>query len=193
MNIFKCLLTVVILFSASSAMAFDDDRDGFFMGFGIGVHSLNNDYFFYDSKMQTDSKNGLATSFKIGYGFTEQVALYYIRNASWFNDSYSEGYSTSDTLYTIGMGGLGITYYFSSSAPSAYLMLASGVGDISAPLESNATSDTGCANLFGVGYEFSKHVTSELTLLKADIESSYDSRLRLESTSLQLTINYVFY
>ncbi len=174
-------------------MAFDDNRDGFFMAFGLGVHSLDNDFIYAGTELKSNSNSGLATSFKIGFGVTEQIALYYIRNASWYNDSYYDGYSATDTVYTVGINGLGMTYYFSSSSPSFYMMLATGIGDMFTPLETDPAYDSGSANLYGIGYEFSNHFTSELTLLKVDIESSEDNQLSLESSSLQFTINYLFY
>ena len=72
-------------------------------------------------------------------------------------------------------------------------MGAVGVGDISAPLESNVGSDTGSAVMLGGGYEFVRHIQLEATLLGTDIDSSDVPQLKLKTSSLQVMINYMFY
>lgn len=193
MNIFKSILAAAILLSATPALAFDDSRQGFILGLGAGLHSVDSDFIYNGTNIGSQSESGLATSFKIGGGITDQFALYYIRNASWYSAPYSDGYTATDIMYTIGLSGVGASYYLSPSSPSGYFMAAFGIGDISAPFEKNIKPDTGRAFMFGGGYEFTKHLMAEATLQTTNIESADDNRLSIESSSFQFTINYLFY
>lgn len=192
MRALKCLLFIFVILSTTPSFAFDDNRQGFLLGFGAGFHSIDIDFIYDGSNIGSQSESGFATSFKIGGGITDQFALYYVRNASWYNAPYSDGYTTKDITYTIGLSGVGASYFLSPSAPSAYFLGAFGIGDISAPFESGVESDTGSAFMLGGGYEFSNHVMVEATLLSTNIESADDSSLSIESSSFQFTINYVF-
>ena len=189
----KYFLVFCILIMSQAANAFDDNRDGFVIGLGAGFHTIDIDFNYSGSNIGSDSESGLATSFKIGWGITNQFLLYYVRNASWYSAPYYDGFTTSDITYTVGIGGVGATYYLSPSAPSGYLLGAIGVGDISAPFESDVESDTGSALMFGGGYEVSEHIHLEATLLTTDIDSAYDSRLNLKTSSIQFTVNYLWY
>ncbi len=80
MQLFKSAALLAFLFTATPALAFDEQREGFILGFGAGFHILKED----DPGTGTWSRSagGLATSLKIGAGITNQVAVYYVRNAS---------------------------------------------------------------------------------------------------------------
>lgn len=135
----------------------------------------------------------MATSFKIGAGITDQFALYYVRNASWFSAPYFDGYTTRDATYTIGISGIGATYFLAPSAPSGYFLAAIGAGDIAVPFENNTKANTGGAFMFGGGYEFAKNLMIEATLLSTNIQDNSSPPITLKSSSLQFTINYLFY
>jgi hypothetical protein len=192
MNI-NTLLLALFLYVATPAFAFDDNRQGFILGFGAGLHTIKED-FTGNGPAVSNSKGGLATSFKIGGGLTDQFALYYVRNASWFKAAYFDGFTTRDITYTIGIGGLGATYFLAPTAPSGYFMGAIGVGDIAAPFESSIKANTGSAFMFGGGYEFTKNIMVEGAILTTKIQSSgLSPTVTLKSSSLQMTINYLFY
>lgn len=191
MRAFKYFLFVVMVLSATQSFAFDNQRSGFVLGLGAGFHSTDIDFTFNGSTFASESESGLATSFKIGGGITDQFMLYYVRNASWFTAPYFDGFTTRDETYTLGLSGIGASYFLSPSAPSAYFLGALGAGDLTVP--SQGESETGSAAMIGAGYEFQSHVTFEATLMSTDINSSSINALGLESRSLQFTINYTFY
>jgi len=190
MRALKYVLVVVAMLSATQSFAFDNKRQGFVLGLGAGFHNTDMDFTYYGSTISSESESGLATSFKIGGGVTDQFLLYYVRNASWFNAPYYNGYVTRDETYMLGLSGIGASYFLSPSAPSVYFLGALGIGDLSVPSEGE--SDTGSAVMFGAGYEFKSHLMLEATLLSTNIDSS-NSALGLESRSFQFTINYSFY
>lgn len=191
MNALKSFALAAGLVAATPALAFDDNRQGFILGLGIGLHNINSDFSVNGTKTGSQSEGGIATSFKIGGGVTDQLALYYVRNASWFKAPY--GTPAREITYMIGLSGLGASYFLQPAAPSGYFLVAVGVGDISAPSESNIRDDTGSAFMFGGGYEFSKNLLLEATLQATNIQSSGATPVTLKSSSLQFTINYLFY
>ena len=193
MKIKKYFLVIILMLNFQVAEAFDNIRQGFILGLGAGFHTLNVDFNFNGSKIASDSETGLATSFKIGGGITNQLALYYVRNASWYSAPSSNGFVINNITYEIGISGIGLTYFLSPTAPSGYFLGAVGVGDIDAPFEDNIKADTGSAVMIGGGYETANHMQLEATLLSTDIDSSDDSRFNLKSSSVQFTFNYMFY
>lgn len=179
---------------APTASAFDDNRQGFLLGLGAGLHTIDLDYLGNGRSLGSESESGIATSLKIGGGLTDQFALYFVRNASWYSAPGFNGSSTvQDMTFAVGLTGVGATYFFSPSAPSGYVLGALGAGDIAAPFESNVESDTGSAFMVGGGYELGNHLMLEATLLGTDIDSGDIAGLSLETTSLQFTFNYLFY
>jgi len=184
--------TVSILFS-TSALAFDGNRGGFLLGFGGGLHNTSVGIYFQNNNIESYTRSGLATSVKIGGGITNNFALYFVRNAVSYSAPYYQGLKVKDATYVLGITGIGGAYYLSPSAPSVYFHGGIGVGDLSAPLESDTINDTGSAFMFGAGYEFKAHLMLEGTLLSTKIESSDNSAAEARTTSLLITVNYVFY
>lgn len=193
MNFFKYATLSAVLLSATPALAFDDTREGFILGLGAGFHSITNDYTNNGVSSLTESKSGLATSVKIGGGITNQFALYYVRNASWFTTPITTGGTTKDAHAVVGMGGIGATYYFEPTSPSGYMLGAIGGSDYAFPLESNVTTRTGGAIMLGGGYEFAQHVMFEVTVLGTTVSDPANTSLKTKSSALQFTLNYMFY
>ena len=193
MNFLKSATLVAVLLSATPALAFDENREGFILGLGAGLHSIKNDYSLNGNSYLTESKSGLATSFKMGAGITNQFALYFVRNASWFSTPVTSGTTTKDVHAVVGMSGIGATYYFEPAAPSGYTLAAVGGSDYAFPFESNMNTKTGGAFMLGGGYEFDKHVMFEVTLLATSVADPDNSYYKVQSSALQFTLNYMFY
>lgn len=181
---FLLWMTLLVFGCSWNAYALDGERKGFIIGIGAGLHRVSMDY--EGPYADPDEEFGLATSLKIGGGITNQFALYYVRNASWYK---LEGYDDSFTAVT-GISGIGATYYFSPTAPSGYILGAIGVGDIDAPFEDDIDGETGSAIMIGGGYEFSPHVHIEGTFISTDIDVGPTD---LTTRAFQVTINYLWY
>lgn len=187
----KILTIVSLVIAPLSAFAFDSSRKGFFVGVGGGLHNTS-----FDSdamlagQENSGSDTGLATSFKIGGGVTDQFALYYVRYAVWFKSTTAD--QSESFTATTGLAGIGASYFFSKSAPSTYLIGAVGFGDFAAPFEPSIDPGAGSALAIGGGYEFSSHSMLEATLLSVETEDSTD--LPTSSfQSIQITYNYMWY
>lgn len=191
--LFLLVLFVVISLS-HSAFALDGNRKGFIIGIGAGASYVDMDF---ESPYTSESKIGLATSLKIGGGITDQFALYYVRNASWFsyqikaeqviNGQTYRAEGDKETFIT-GISGIGATYYLKTEAPSGYILGGIGIGDVATPFADDSDSESGSAFMIGGGYEFSPHVHVEGTILMTDIDDAH-----LKTNAIQVTINYLWY
>jgi hypothetical protein len=184
------------LFVSTPAFAFDDNRQGFIFGLGGGFTTLKVGTYDYSSgNTWSVPEYGLATSLKMGWGITDQVALYYVQNDSWYREYYSSNSSSEpkQSTFTVGISGIGATYFLEPSAPSAYILAATGVGYNATPFESNNHRNTGHAFLFGGGYEFERNITIEGTVLIDNYDSGSNPPVNLKSSALQITLNYLFY
>jgi hypothetical protein len=187
MNIFKSALLVAIIFSSTPAFAFDDNRQGFMLGVGAGFETLK-----VGTVTGSMPKEGVATSLKIGWGITERIALYYVQNDSWYRD-YPSATAKQQSTYTIGISGIGVTYFLAPTAQSGYILAAIGTGYNRAPFDKSVNPGTGSAFMIGGGYEYEKNLTVEGTLLSTRYDSVSSPQVSLKSTSIQMTINYLFY
>ena len=184
----KILLTTLLglAVSLSSLQAFDEKREGFILSVGAGASTVSTDVTVHSGRYSASADEtslGLATSFKIGYGFSNQFSVYYVRNASWFgydNDSAGDWYSS-------GIMGVGANYYIEENSPM-YVMAAVGFGDYANVSE--AVGETGSAFMLGGGYEVYPHVQVEATYLVANIE---EDNIELGTGAFQLTVNYLWY
>jgi hypothetical protein len=167
--------------SISTASIDSDLRQGWMASVGFGFHatSLDDNYI---GNTDSDAESGLATSFKVGYNFTEQFSLQYVRNVSW--------YTPEDDLLATGIMGLGATYYFQPQAETLYISLTAGVGDVG-NIDAS-TSDTGSAVMFTLGYEFSPHWQLEASWLGTSIDYDYNDVTK-ETSSVQFLLNYSWY
>ena len=164
-----------VIAESEETLSYTALREGWFGGIGIGGHATSFDLDNYTSKQ------GIASSLKLGYNFTEQWAVHYTRNAAW--------YSAFKDNYVSGIMGIGATYYFLPKQETWYTSVVVGVGDhLNLDKE---TSVTGTALMGTVGYEFAAHWQAEASLMYTDIEDKND--VTLKTTSLQFTINYSWY
>ncbi len=184
----QAVLVTALLAVSGTANAFDDNRTGFFIGLGVGFQGIQ-DQATVGAESFSESDAGVSTSFKVGGGITDQFALYYVRNASWYSADVSLNQSL---VFASGISGIGATYYLQPTAPSAYVLAAVGLGDYSTPFAQNANDEYGSATMFGAGYEFSNHRMIEATMLFVDVEDD-SSRYQSSQNSFQITLNHLWY
>jgi len=180
------LLLVVFGSTLLSAEVFDDNKEGFILGVGVGISRINSDVTRNSNnnfKIKSEYDTGFATSLKIGYGFNNQFSAFLVRNASWF--SYSN--DQKDDTYVSGILGLGVSYYTSKNSP-LYLTAAYGQGDFMN--QSEGEKEIGGALMFGMGYEVSPHLQIEGDWILSAIDKS---NTKLSTSAFQLNINYLLY
>ena len=181
------------MLTVSTASAFDDQREGFLVGIGAGASIVNTSLDVYDSYYGSfssdESSFGLATSFKLGYGFNNQFLLYYTNDVSWFGLK-----GTNDTFIT-GGSSIGAMYYIDENSP-IYLVGAIGIGSFSN--FTNGGGETGSTFSIGGGYEVSPHVLLEATYQHVNVEDYYNDGYNygsadVSTNSFRFTINYMWY
>ncbi|MDH3197985.1 MAG: hypothetical protein OEO21_07070 [Candidatus Krumholzibacteria bacterium] len=159
-------IALLTLLAASSAEAFDGNRKGFILGFGLGggMASFTQTVELTGQPEQTsdrESKGAFATDFKIGGGFNEQFLLYYVARSSWF--SITNALNEKVTILN-QVGGVGATYFLSEASSSAYFLGAIGLGTWSTPFESGGSTWLGIGLTGGAGFEFAKYWSVEGTV-----------------------------
>ena len=180
----KILLSTIlsVLAISSSLYAFDEEKEGFILSIGAGISTVNTEVKIGNLGADENSF-GLSTSFKIGYGFTNQFLLYYMNDVSWY------GYDNdpNDDTYTSGITGIGASYYLEENSPY-YLMGSIGIGSLFNFSENEG--ETGNAFAIGGGYEVSPHFQIEVTYLSTSIE---DNGVELNTDAVRITANYMWY
>jgi opacity protein-like surface antigen len=152
-----CLLLIAIMLP-SEGQAFDKQRKGFVLGLGLGYGSAKLKY-----GDDSESYGGLATTFKIGAGLSEQVLLYYSNRVVFFSPD------NVDATFYQGASAVAVSYFLNPAAPSFYFTGELGLGVLDST-ESGIDSETGFGWSLGVGFEFSRSWTVEANYLG----NSYD-------------------
>lgn len=182
MNRTLCLTLLLVVVIVPVATAFDGSRRGFILGVGGGYHTTDIDreigFPFPAVGIVSESRSGIATTFKIGVGISNQFTLCYVRNASWY---------TATDLTAAGIGGIGGSYYLSASSPSAFVLFEFGFADI-VSVGNRSESETGAGYMIGGGYEFAKHFQLEATYLNGDLKSG-----GIDISSIQIIVTYLAY
>lgn len=215
-------VTCIMLLMAASASAFDGQRKGFILGFGLGpgvdMHKQNASVSIMgmnllDQDFVDESKFAFMTDFKLGYAPSNQLIIYYDNKVSWFKADWGEdmqidivsggvnvlGYS--DVMILSGLTGFGASYFLAPQAPSPFFT--GGVGLASSmAFESGASARIGFGFFVGGGYEFSPHWSVEGDICygsagKSESPSEYAGLVDYDITStdfaFKVSINVMAY
>jgi len=189
------LIACLTLCVATSASAFDGNRKGFILGggLGLGLTSFTQTVEFMGMSTTSDRENKFAvmTDFKIGYGATEQVLVYYTNKVSWFS---LENVYGDNVIIVNGVGGVGMTYFFQPVTPSPYIMGGLGLSTWNAPFEEGSEAWYGFGLAVGAGYEFSRHYSIEVNLTWGEPGKEVGGvKASSNALSLMVTINALAY
>jgi hypothetical protein len=185
-------LALLLVCMSTSAFALDGTRKGFILGFSVGggYQSYTVDIDVGSESESTERQNhaAIATDFRIGGGITEQFTLYYANRLAWFgvsDDVWVENFTAA-----FGVGLVGVSYYFKTTAPSWYILGTIGTATWLFPFE----DDTGTAGGFGLsgglGYEFAKHWAFEGTV---NWGQPKDDPLTINALAVLFTIGGTWY
>ena len=167
--------TLTALLLGSTANAFDDNKEGFILGLGIGASSIKTTY------TRGDSRDiGFATSIKLGYGFNKQTIMY----LGAIGDAYK--YDGKGKSIDTAISGIGFDYYFDENAPY-YVTAMVGVGTINEL--KNSDEEKGYGFLVGLGYELSQHLSLETSYMKINT----DDKLDADTDAIRFMVNYTWY
>ncbi len=195
-------LTVLFcLFTNLNLSAWDDNREGFIFGFGIGPSFLEYEGFQVNESHGTwlgteytksySSILNIATNFRIGYAFNDNLILYWFSKMSFYSEDYPHG------ILMLGNAGLGSSYYFSDSSDSFFMTAGIGYNNLGVLEYGDNYLTYGLT--IGGGYEFSKHFDVELDFLFGADNDEWDYvqdyvRIKYGTRySVLLTLNWTGY
>ncbi len=128
--------------------AFDGKRKGPFFSVGIGYNDSNLNTKTGGSSTK-ENLNGLASIFRAGYGFNEELLLYIERKDGFFYQTIG----TNSVLWDSALTGIGLTYFFLKDGSSPYFTVAYGYGQQFALKETGFNKYHGTAYKAGIGYQ----------------------------------------
>lgn len=183
---------VVTLAVASEADAFDGERHGFHLEFGLGAgsapveRSRNLDW----SQQSVHAQASPVIRFRAGWGIGHRLLLQYVGDL-WLTTTDYAGHINS--FYTTGAEGIGATYFFRNESPA--VLLEAGVGHSSADAGSSSRGSGLCV-WGGVGYEPWRGWLARFTLGSdgaADDMAVFGADTEHDKTIAALTFSRVWY
>lgn len=178
------IVSLILLLGSASAQAFNDQREAFLVGLGIGYHGTELDFSGMGST--SDEVAGLATSVRLGFGLSNRFTLYYLSEGSW--------YKRAGDTWSLGLNGIGAAWYFSPRVRSTYVHAGYGYSYGSLPDQRGSDSRKfGNGYLLGAGYEFMPHLNLEASFLRTNLRDAANSPFPARTGSWRLMLNYLFY
>jgi hypothetical protein len=158
-----------------SGIAMAEDRSGFYLSGGLGLTSVGIEVVDGNQTAGEDRFRGFGTAVKIGGYINPNFALYYHREAAWFNDNNGD-------RWIGGLTGLGGSYYFEPQG-GAYLEFALGFSDLGM-LEYETSFNSGGALLFGAGGEVTDNLQAGAFFMSSDTEDALNPDVTIEQFTL---------
>ncbi len=174
---------VVVGFSAlvvtlGSPFVNADDREGFFLAGGIGLNTNTFKASYAGNSASESGYRGILTSFKIGGHINPNFALYYQREASFFDDEEGTG-------AVAGLSGIGGTYYFDKSG-GLYIEGGLGLGDFT--VDDANLEGIGGASMVGLGAEINDHLEGGVVLMATSTEETELDGLEYDTLTIGLKL-----
>ncbi len=166
-------------------------RTGFIWGIGVGTGTTSYtqslvEYWgtAYEGPTVTERgrESAFVTDIRIGHGFSEQFLLYYTSRITWLplRNLYK------DTMVANGTAGVGLTIY-PLYKYNFYLTGSVGLATLATwfpPFELDQARATGMAVSAGIGYEFFRHCSLDLTVSFGNASAKQIEQLRLNEAEL---------
>jgi hypothetical protein len=206
------ILVLILCLAYSSFLAWDGNRQGFLLGFGLGpaLELVETKTAFEGENASTGhtrSNFALLTDARIGYGINSKSLLFISDFANWKKPG--------ETIITLNSLLLEFNYFIRNTAPSFYISITGGYSWWLYPFDSYFNqhySGNGFSASIGEGYEFSKHYSVKIDLCESN--PRYESNIVMSEidvtgsiantntvkfseqymvTSLRLTFCYLWY
>jgi len=179
---------------ASTAQAFDGDRSGFLLGFGIGAADTSYELSGPDAAtFDPGDGDGVSVDLTIGGGVGEQLAFHLASHGA------AHG-SVEDDTSSVSLFGFGATYWLRPSGPSVYLSSTIGEAEVNRDVGSadGAASTLVPATGFGVrvaaGYEFSNRLRLEGSVTSLTVDGGFlPEEVEMDAVNSQLSLGYLWY
>ena len=190
---FTVLATIALgITVASPASAFDQDRRGFVLEYGLGPSYSTAIVKEYDPYFQATIEAGqmqfsAATRFRLGSGVSERVAIMYVNDLAF---SLDDALFYEDAFTLNGLSGIGVRWYAKPTAPSWHVEGAVGLArtTLTSSSGSDATSDSGFGFEGGVGFEFARSWSASLVARRLSFGEG-----AVDRNAFDLVISHIVY
>ncbi|WP_028671904.1 hypothetical protein [Saccharospirillum impatiens] len=168
-------LSLITAGALSSGIAMADSRSGFYLSGGLGITSVGIEVVEANQTYADSRYRGFGTAVKIGGYINPNFALYYHREAAWFQDDDGD-------RWVGGLAGIGGSYYFEPQG-GAYMEISLGISDLSM-VDYNAAFNSGGALLIGVGGEVTDHLQLGAYFMGSDTTDPYYPEVTIEQRTI---------
>ncbi|UCD85975.1 MAG: hypothetical protein JSU92_07220 [Deltaproteobacteria bacterium] len=183
------LICCIVLSIATEVSAWDGQRRGFILGFGLGPGLTSLTIESGGETSDRENRSGLQTDFKIGGAPSNQLQIYYTNKVSWYKED--EVLYGEDVTFTCGLSAVGVSYYLLPESPSAFFSGCIGISSWDAPFEEDLDINwTGFGFFVGAGFEFSRYWNAEFDFVWGEPS---EGGVSINALSLMLTINVIGY
>lgn len=178
---------MILLVPVGISYGWDNRREGFILGGGFGPGLTNYRMEFDETSQREENKElkySIYMSFIIGYAPSNKLLLY-------FNDKENVVKAKSengDEVFTFDdLLSFGASYYLKESSPS--LFFSGGIG-FSAWEAKDCKDQKGFGAFTGIGYEFSRHWSVDLSLKYNNLTSDTGNpKLKTQTFSVSASVN----
>jgi opacity protein-like surface antigen len=141
---------------------------------------------------------GLRTNFNLGYGINNQLIISYMNRVSYILDdilhqtNYISHYINPPALTIAGITGLEVDYYLSEEVKSPYLSVGGGFSLLNQPGVQDYLTQTGFGLSFGGGYQLTKHLSLDLSILylKGDLTNKIKNEIESQGNNISIDGTY---
>ena len=178
-----CLLLILMYFPLN-VYSFDQIRNGPFVSLGVGVNIHQSNLNLLDNTTAPFQDAGSSFQFRMGSGALKRLSVFSMLNQrNYFSQEEQGGYFITDI-------GLGAQYYFTSYIRTAYL-----IGSAATAVSKFKDENVNIGKTFqlGGGYEVVGNWQLELSWVGTNSTINHTLYNQLDSQSVQLTINYIWY
>jgi hypothetical protein len=190
-------LLAMLILDGSPAQGYDNQRDGFLLGAGLGVGQTS-----YKQELTisgsgtatspTEYQLGIITDFKIGYAPEKTWAVYFTNKVSWFE---MINVMDESVIIASGLSALAFQSWFKPKAPSGFITLGIGMSSWGAFFkESFNQAWTGLGIFAGGGYELSRGWSLEAYWIWGETKDSVSGMsIKSETNTFMFTLNVLGY
>lgn len=185
----KNLVIKMVLLVGLSIGSYANGIDGFFASLGYGISKVDTDFETVQSGWnagKNETQTGIASSLKLGYGLSDDLAIYLFRDGAFVHDYKN---IPNDDIYANCVTGLGVLYYF-EPANIFYTFFGMGTGGFTKFTDVDPTKrDSGDGYVLGLGVNIIDNIHAEISLLNSEI----DTDIEIETTATRFIISYYWY
>ena len=172
-----------ILIANNSYLDKINERHGFVIGFGGGLHNGTCEGKQGISSSMSFNYSGISTDYKIGYAPFNNCELYFSSKASYFKNNNTNLITT--------LNGFGLTIFLNIWDPSLYVGFIFGKSDYRRR-DKTFSYDSGEGYSYNIGYEYSPNIRLQLNFVTGYelISNFFNPAVRLKTSEINLTVNY---